>query len=211
MIATNWDVQGFLYKYLAYDLRKKKAHSDLTGEHPNDIIDGYDNSYVYTPRELYEAIDNTLNRINKEAFRDHVLLLYRSDKEGNPLSAAERYMLKRAYMSLQLRVVPDGNGVSEDPLIRGLDLTHPFAQRLVGAEWDEISERARHQKKKKVAKRYRKTSSNNNQNRAQNVHEESESGSDDLDDIKIYRKQKHDEESKGNTEPKRDGAAEGQQ
>ena len=211
LIATNWDVQGFLYKYLAYDLRKKKAHSDLTGEHPNDIINGYDNSYVYTPRELYEAIDNTLNRINKEAFRDHVLLLYRSDKEGNPLSAAERYMLKRAYMSLQLRVVPDGNGVSEDPLIRGLDLTHPFAQRLVGAEWDEISERARHQKKKKVAKRYRKTSSNNNQNRAQNVHEESESGSDDLDDIKIYRKQKHDEESKGNTEPKRDGAAEGQQ
>lgn len=206
LIAANWDVQVFLYKYLAYEIRKKKTSSDLTGEHPDDI-----NMYrdVYSPSELYEAIDNTLNRINTEAFQDCVLLLYRRDKEGNPLTATERYMLKKAYLSLKLRVASDGNG-AEDPLVRGLDLTHPFAQRLVGAEWGDIPERARHPKKKKVARRYKKTSSTDNQNRTQNVHEESESGPDDLDDIKIYRKQKHDEKSKGNTEPKNDGAAEEQ-
>lgn len=127
LIASNWDVQGYLYKYLTQEINRIKSHADdaaFRTENSNGVR-------TYTPRELYEAIDKTLCKINRGEFRDYMFSLYSKRQADTTQKNEDNHLLKRAFLALELSAY----------LTPGLDFDDTFVQKLVGAEINDTPEK----------------------------------------------------------------------
>lgn len=141
LIATNWDIQGYIYKYLVENIKAIRTTTDSPRRNADDIP----GSTIYNTLELYEAIDKTLGKINKNEFRDYLMLSYRRKRMDRTVVDASRTMMKDAFQALlNLNYIlfekssESTQSSPSDYLIRGLDLDSALAQKLVGAEGDGI-------------------------------------------------------------------------
>lgn len=131
-IASNWDVQGYLYKYLAHEINMIR---DGVDDAPSLHIERTSDNVTCTPGKLYEAIDNTLNGINSSSFRDYVLSRYSRIPQNS-----KDTMLVKAYVALQ---TPDTfKRKIGDSLVLGLDFTKIFVRKLVGAETVDVPQKS---------------------------------------------------------------------
>lgn len=142
LIASNWDVQGFLYKYLSQEINKIKTTADDASSLRLGITS---NNSTYAPSELYEAIDNTLNRINRDEFRDYIISLYSRKQTGITWKNEDSHILKRAFLALQNpdffspKIVKNSSSAANFR-IKTLSFDAFFVRKLVGAEFNDDSE-----------------------------------------------------------------------